>query len=166
MNLSWLVVFCANKLIGLGNGNGIFSIKKGYLATIKDESQSVVNPSWGAFWKAKLHKQQKMHLWKLKANVLPTRSILSQRIIWGDLNYTFCEAKVEFMIHLFRVCQLACIIVLVSYWDFILDCLSNKDVNGLVAFCCYLPKEISIPGLQKNFLTMFLATLFYTSWNT
>ena len=82
---------------------------------------SPVNSLWKNLWKARLPERLKMLLWRIEANVIPTRENLQRRIQHIDSACIFFNAEVESSIHLFLECHFAKALRAVVGWGIKID---------------------------------------------
>jgi hypothetical protein len=84
-----------NKLIWIKDPKGSFSVKLAYV-TIMEQDPSPNNlVQWDRIWKLKIHERLKMFLWRVGANLLPTKERISQRFATADLSCILCNAEIK-----------------------------------------------------------------------
>ena len=63
----------------------------------------------------------KIHLWRIAANCLPTKELLSKYVNLGDTSCSLCKADVESCLHLFALCTFIKAIWYNSQWGPTMD---------------------------------------------
>lgn len=63
----------------------------------------------------------KIHLWRIAANCLPTKELLSKYVNLGDTSCSLCKADVESCLHLFALCTFIKAIWYNSQWGLTMD---------------------------------------------
>ncbi|XP_024178589.1 uncharacterized protein LOC112184556 [Rosa chinensis] len=93
-----------------GDKKGRFTVKLAYHVAqhrVLADHSSALNPSealWNQLWKASVPNTVKICAWKAAANILLTRSRLSERGIDLDTQCPLCDEDVETLIHAVRDC--------------------------------------------------------------
>ena len=96
-----------DKIVWLLEKNGLFSVKSAYslCQNLPNTNQNAVE--WSKIWKLKAHESSKMFLWRIAANVLPTKDLLAERVGNMDTLCNLCNEEVETCSHLFFKCNVA-----------------------------------------------------------
>uniref|UniRef100_A0A2N9ED89 Reverse transcriptase zinc-binding domain-containing protein n=1 Tax=Fagus sylvatica TaxID=28930 RepID=A0A2N9ED89_FAGSY len=96
-----------DKIVWLLEKNGLFSVKSAYnlCQNLPNTNQNAVE--WSKIWKLKAHERSKMFLWRIAANVLPTKDLLAERVGNMDTLCNLCNEEVETCLHLFFKCNVA-----------------------------------------------------------
>uniref|UniRef100_A0A2N9FPZ2 Reverse transcriptase domain-containing protein n=1 Tax=Fagus sylvatica TaxID=28930 RepID=A0A2N9FPZ2_FAGSY len=96
-----------DKIVWLLEKNGLFSVKSAYnlCQNLPNTNQNAVE--WSKIWKLKAHERSKMFLWRIAANVLPTKDLLAERVGNMDTLCNLCNEEVETCSHLFFKCNVA-----------------------------------------------------------
>ena len=76
IRVDWTQELREDKLFWIGNEKGIFSVKNCYLAEIKSRIGVDVDPIWSRLWGSNLHERLKLHLWRMLANIIPSRQLV------------------------------------------------------------------------------------------
>lgn len=71
---------------------------------------------WKSLWDLKIHDRLKLFLWRILANVIPSRSFLASRIGLPDSSCPVCDAELEDLFHIFKKCQPVKILAFASQW--------------------------------------------------
>ena len=162
LSLEWPRVSCQDRLLWIKNQRGEFSVKECYFASFFDEVTGGSSRIWIDLWNTKIHERLKIFLWRLLANVLPTRKLISQRIGIGDQYCTLCGGEEESAWHLFFLCPVSRLIAFGSHWGCLLDAWSINSIEELVDLCVNPPDTVLSHGLVKKILTDFVACLLYS----
>ena len=94
-----------DRLIWLPNPKGTFTVKSVHRVAFTQASDGrPVNSLWKDLWKARLPERLKMFLWRIGANVIPTKVNLQWKMQHIDPAYTFCNNEDESSTHLFLDC--------------------------------------------------------------
>uniref|UniRef100_A0A2N9FSP0 CCHC-type domain-containing protein n=1 Tax=Fagus sylvatica TaxID=28930 RepID=A0A2N9FSP0_FAGSY len=73
-----------DKWIWLHSSNGVLTAKSAVKQIAKEAYDIPVNQSLGRIWKTRIHDRLKMHLWRLAADLLPTKDTLTKWSIRTD----------------------------------------------------------------------------------
>ena len=105
LKLSWPNIQCEDKLVWIGNSNGVFSVNDCYLAIFRSVPISEEAKIWENLWNSKLHERLKLFLWRLLVGILPTNLIIFTRTGKGCPDCALCGKEEETEIHLFTKCE-------------------------------------------------------------
>ena len=83
--------------------SGLFSIKSTYWLCREGSPPSNLDYIRGQIWKSKIHEHLKMHLWRIVANVFPTKEVISMFNENVDGSCPLCNSALETSLHLFTV---------------------------------------------------------------
>lgn len=114
--MKWPTVICEDKLLWVGNPEGKFTVRNCYLLNFANEVERESQDGWSKLWKLDLHDRLKMFLWRLKAEVLPSKELISGRVGSGDRSCAICGADVETYFQLFKECHGIRAIAFASTW--------------------------------------------------
>lgn len=89
------------------NSRFFFSFKLAYWLCREGSPPSNLDYIRGQIWKSKIHECLKMHLWRIAANVLPTKEVISMFNEDVDGSYPLCNSALETSFHLLIVCPIA-----------------------------------------------------------
>lgn len=117
---------------------------------------------WMNIWKAKIHARLKMFLWRVFANVIPTREITVRMTGIGDLHCPIYGAEVETLLHLFRDCQGIKAIAFASNWGFKVEEWAVNSISDILAFCLN-PSTGSGGDRDERWNAIFFSSLLYYS---
>lgn len=82
----------------------------------------------------------------------------------GIHNVFYVEWKMKTEFHLIIECQITPRIAFGSEWGCNLQALNLFSLVETITFCVNPSKEACFRGLERDFLTCFLANLFYCTW--
>ena len=92
-----------DKLIWVLNSKGEFTIKSAYHSTIHQANNPLMSQEhWKKLWKMVASERVRMFLWKLGANVLPTRENMMHRIYLARFLQMSCYQS-NLALHLLRI---------------------------------------------------------------
>uniref|UniRef100_A0A2N9IUZ3 Reverse transcriptase zinc-binding domain-containing protein n=1 Tax=Fagus sylvatica TaxID=28930 RepID=A0A2N9IUZ3_FAGSY len=114
---------------------GVFTVKYAYKLNHDNSNGSNASFEWQRIWKLKAHERTKMLIWRIGANVLPTKERIAQRMSISDTSYSLCNAEPKSGAHLFFNCKVARAIWYGGSWCFKSDSISvqsNEDIVKLV----------------------------------
>ncbi|XP_030963966.1 uncharacterized protein LOC115985138 [Quercus lobata] len=94
-----------------------------------------------------------MHLWRIAANCLPTKSLLARYINIGDTTCSFCGLEEETCLHLFVMCPLTKAIWFNSHWGFKFDGLGLSSSSQFIQTLISPPNAVGLnPSIKAEFL--------------
>ena len=96
-----------DKLLWIHDHKGVFTVKSAYKLNHDNSSGSNAGFEWQRIWKLKAHERTKMLIWRIGANVLPTKERIAQRMPISDTSCSLCNAEPESGAHLFFNCTVA-----------------------------------------------------------
>ena len=96
-----------DKLTWVKDSKGIFSTKSAHQAIQEHRSQPSVDIQWKQLWKMKMHERNKMLVWRIGTNILPTRTKVATRVDPIDTSCPLCCEEEETSAHLFFKCLVA-----------------------------------------------------------
>ena len=91
----------------IATNSGLFSVKSTYWLCREGSPPSNLDYIRGHIWKSKIHEHLKMHLWRIVANVFPTKEVISMFNENVDGSCPLCNSALETSLHLFTVCPIA-----------------------------------------------------------
>ena len=93
-----------------------FSVKSTYWLCRDGSPPSNFDIIRGQIWRSKIHERFKLHLWRIAANVLPTKEVIS--VFNGNIDggCPMCNSALETTLHLFTVCPFAKSLWFRSHW--------------------------------------------------
>ncbi|KAK9988528.1 hypothetical protein SO802_028767 [Lithocarpus litseifolius] len=89
--------------------------------------------SRGLVWKSRLHERLKMHLWRIAANVLPTKDAISQ-FANVEVECPLCNLSDESSLHIFALCPIAKSLWFRSQWGVKTDLLGLSSIQDFINF--------------------------------
>ena len=94
--------FCEleDRWVWLQSSTGEFSIKAAYRIAREEGTTNQSNPVLNKLWKLPLHARQKMFLWRVVLNILPTRAALTRFVSDMDTSCPICGHHLETLLHL------------------------------------------------------------------
>ncbi|XP_060669824.1 uncharacterized protein LOC125420680 [Ziziphus jujuba] len=110
-------------------------------------------------------KDSKLFLWRLISNTIPSKEVLVDRLRGDDVICEVCGAELEIAFHVFKECQGIRMLAFASRWGCKIDQWKVNSVKEMVEFCVEPRANHCFIGMDKELITVFLATLFYASWN-
>ena len=111
-----------DRLIWLPDPKGTFTVKSVHRVAFTQASDGrPVNSLWKDLWKARLPERLKMFLWRIGANVIPTKVNLQRKMQHIDPVCTFCNNEDESSTHVFLDCQFARALWAVVGWGIRFD---------------------------------------------
>ncbi|XP_075663049.1 uncharacterized protein LOC142632554 [Castanea sativa] len=118
----------------------------------------------GLIWKTKIHEHFKTLLWRIAANLLPSKEIISRFNESMDLRCPLCSSAVEITLHLFTVCPFSKSLWFQSQWGLRMDVLNFDSPLEFVKFLLS-PTFASnlLPSHREDFL-LFGAILCDVIW--
>ena len=125
----------------------------------------LVNSLWKDLWKARLLEWLKMFLWRIRANVIPTRVNLQQKMQHIDLACSFCNNEVESSTHLFLDCQFASALWAVVGWGIRFDTVTFTSGEDLLKLIIN-PPNAPIPTNEQWIVTLNMALILDEIWNS
>ena len=99
MKLNWPQTMYHDSLVWIGNNKGVFSVKDSYRVVNKVRLNTEAGIIWKNIWSSCMHERLKMHLWRMLAEVIPTRDQIHNQTQSGDLFCLFFDAEVKTSLH-------------------------------------------------------------------
>lgn len=118
-----------DKLCWIGNKSGKFTVKSCYWDTATVEGECEV---WNHIWKASLH--ERIFLWRVVSDILPTNKLLFDRIGGGEAMCTLCGEAPESLGHLFLECNVSRAIAYACKWGLKLQSFGGMDMSTFISF--------------------------------
>ena len=116
------------------NSRFFFSFKLAYWLCREGSPPLNLDYIRAQIWKSKIHECLKMHLWRIAANVLPTKEVISMFNEDVDGSYTLCNSALETSFHLFIVCPIAKSLWSRSHWGVRIDSLAFGLTSNFASF--------------------------------
>lgn len=91
-----------DRLFWLGNNSGTFTVGNCY--EINGNNDIAKANIWDKLWNTRMHKRLKIFIWRLLADVIPTRERLNHVFNVGDMSCGLSGANVENLMHIFKEC--------------------------------------------------------------
>lgn len=110
----------------MGNSKGTFSAGSCYDTNWNNGIADAA--IWGKIWQSNLHERLKMFIWRVLADVVPTREKLNRHFVVGESSCCLCGAEVEDKMHLFKECLCFKALACASNWG-------EKLTPGLIPLC-------------------------------
>lgn len=120
---------------------------------------------WSKLWKSHLHERLKIFLWRVLAEVMPTRENLNKFFSGMDACCAVCGWESESVFHLFKECPGIGALTFSSRWGGIIDDLLVINVFDLIGFCLQPHLHVCLGELDTLKFTTFVASLLYCFWN-
>lgn len=155
-NIPWPLFPSEDKIIWKGNVDGVFSVKSSF-ATLNTQNSNVQSK----LWKMKLHERLKLFIWRILAGVLLSREAITDRIGHGENQCAICGAAMETYLHLFKECHGVRALAFASQWRFHLDYMEATNYQDLLKMCISPQGSLTTFGLENEFVSTFLSTLWY-----
>ena len=114
-------------------------------------------------WKSRLHERLKMHLWRIAANVLPTKDVISQFANF-EVGCPLCNLSDESSLHLFALCPIAKSLWFRSQWGGSTDSLGLASIHDLINFLFSPPFAEELTKCQRKDFLLFGAILYDVIW--
>ena len=121
-------------LAWIASNSGLFSVKFAYWLSRVESPPSNINAVRGQIWKTKIHEHFKMLLWRIAANLLPSKEIISRFNESMDLSCHLCSSAVETTLHLFTVCPFSKSLWYQSEWGLRMEVLNFDSPSKFVNF--------------------------------
>lgn len=115
---------------------------------------------WEKIWQSKLHERLKIFVWRVLADVIPTRDKLNMHFDVGESSCCLCGAKIENVLHLFKECPCFRALAFSSK----IDLWSYSTVQELVDSCLYPPATVCIGVMDRNLVMFFVVCLMFSCW--
>lgn len=130
LSLHWPMDFEEDWLCWCGTDNGRFTVKSCYVINCEGEEEG--SRIWKILWKAQIHDRLKVFLWRVLADVLPTKGRISAFLEVADRSCTICGEMVEDSIHLFKNCSGARALAFASSWGGKFDTWNCLDIVSFI----------------------------------
>lgn len=165
VDIIWPSEVCEDKLIWKGNDEGNLSVRSSYMVNFTNEERRENDNSWAKLWRLELHDRLKMFLWRMKAEVLPLKETVTERMGHGDKNCAICGEEAESYIHLFKRCEGIRVLGFASKWGCCLDNWMATTSGEMILHCIEPKRGNCFQGMDERMTTVFLSTLMYVYWN-
>ena len=154
-----------DKLLWVPNSKGCFTVKSAY-QTAHDLSspQPPSENHWKLIWRLNLPERTKMLLWRIAANVLPTRDNLSKRMTIRETCCTICKQEKESPCHLFLNCPVAKVLWFTACWGFKANEYSIINPVDIVKLVIDPPKAVC-QVCDKWLISLNMALTLEEIWN-
>ena len=114
-------------------------------------------------WKSRLHERLKMHLWRIAANVLRTKDVISQFANF-EVGCPLCNLSDESSFHLFALCPISKSLWFRSQWGVKTDSLGLASIHDLINFFFSPPFAEELTKCQRKDFLLFGAILCDVIW--
>lgn len=161
LSIEWPKDRCVDKLVWLGNKGEGFSVGSSYKSLFGVVLGSVEMSKSDRLWKRKIHDRLKLFLWRILAQVILTRDLTNKWFGLRKVYYPSCGAETKTYMHLFKDCPTIRALAFASKWGYCLNNLIVSSLEDWMELCITLPGKSK---QEKRFTQIFLATLFYCSW--
>ena len=151
-------------LAWIASNSGLFSVKFAYWLSRVESPPSNINAVRGQIWKTKIHEHFKMLLWRIAANLVPSKEIISRFNGSMDLCYPLYSSAMETTLHLFTVCPFSKSLWYQSQWGLRMEVLIFESPSEFVNFL--LSSNFAnnlLPSQREDFL-LFGAILCDVVW--
>ena len=105
-----------------------------------------------------------MHLWRIAANVLPTKKVISMFNKNVDGSYPLCNSDLETSLHLFTVCPIAKSLWFWSHWSVRIYSLAFGSTSNFANFLLSPPFMVNQCLGQKEDFLLYGAILCDMVW--
>ncbi len=146
----------------------VFSVKSAANAVITPRLVSPAEPNWDGLWKLKLHERQKIFMWRLGSNILPTKLNLAIRLGHGDPMCPLCGIEEESYSHLFLHCQKVRPLWFGLSWGIRTDLIlasTSADFVSLVVQPPLCPNPVGDNSILRAQASIQIASTLESIWN-
>ncbi|KAF4393544.1 hypothetical protein F8388_023348 [Cannabis sativa] len=152
-----------DELFWKSSPDGSFSVKKAYLACIRDRCL-IEERMWSTLWKDKGHERIKIFLWRLARDILPFGSRI-QRIFGNNSHCVLCNSGDDSPTHLFFHCDIAVQVWRSGPWGFRSDSMVFFDTLDMTK---WLLKPYGTPLVDSDLalFSKYAISLCYILWRT
>ncbi|KAF4361868.1 hypothetical protein G4B88_009240 [Cannabis sativa] len=152
-----------DELFWKSSPDGSFSVKKAYLACIRDRCL-IEERMWSTLWKDKGHERIKIFLWRLARDILPFGSRI-QRIFGNNSHCVLCNSGDDSPTHLFFHCDIAVQVWRSGPWGFRSDSMVFSDTLDMTK---WLLKPYGTPLIDSDLalFSKYAISLCYILWRT
>jgi hypothetical protein len=112
-----------DKPMWIHDHKGVFTVKYAYKLNHDNSNGSNASFEWQRIWKLKAHERTKMLIWRIGANVLPTKERIAQRMSISDTSYS-CAMPSQNQVHIFSL-----IVRLLEPYGMVVAGVSNLTVS-------------------------------------
>uniref|UniRef100_A0A2N9GTN8 Reverse transcriptase domain-containing protein n=1 Tax=Fagus sylvatica TaxID=28930 RepID=A0A2N9GTN8_FAGSY len=156
-----------DKLMWIHDHKGVFTVKSAYKLNHDNSSGSNAGFEWQRIWKLKAHERTKMLIWRIGANVLPTKERIAQRMPISDTSCSLCNAEPESSAHLFFNCTVARAIWYGGSWCFRSDSISVQNNEDIVKIVLDPPclGRLQNKAELKDHYSLIMGTTIEAIWN-
>ena len=148
----------------IASNSGLFSVKSTYWLSRVESPPSNIDAVSGQIWKTKIHECLKMLLWRIAANLLPSKEIISRFNESMDLCCPLCSSVVETTLHLFTVCPFSKSLWYQSQWGLRMEVLNFESPSEFVNFLLTLNFTSNMLLSQREDFLLFGAILCDVVW--
>ncbi|KAF3441398.1 hypothetical protein FNV43_RR15312 [Rhamnella rubrinervis] len=99
----------------------------------------------------KLHERLKLHLWRMLANVIPTKEVLANRLMLRETSCICCAAEAETRFYVFKECPLINSLAFASSWSCRWEIWECSSVRELVEACLSPERNMDFFRGKNNF---------------
>lgn len=119
---------------------------------------------WKNIWKLNVLERTKMFLWRIAANVLPTKDNLSRRMVINDPNCVICNVEVESPCHVFLTCPMAKALWFASCWGLKAGEMNISTPVDIVKLILEPPKALCLTR-EKWSVSLNMALILEEIWS-
>ena len=141
-----------------------FSAKSAYWLCRAVSSPSNTDAIRGQIWKTKLHERHKMNLWRIAANMLPSKEVINKFNEKIDRCCPLCSSTDESTLHLFTICTIAKSIWFQSQWGLRMEAIEFGSPSNFICFLISPPSVDNLNLGQKEEFLLFGAILCDVIW--
>lgn len=137
-----------DKLVWCGNLKGVFSVQNCH--EVNNTSINPIDGILNKLWKAHIQERLKVFTWRVLADTLPFKDLLSARLRLGDASCIVCGANVESTFHILKEFPESKAIVFSSKWGAKIDGWPRDNTGDLIELCLNPPRSIWDGFLAKE----------------
>ncbi|KAL0010720.1 hypothetical protein SO802_005828 [Lithocarpus litseifolius] len=146
------------------SNSGLFFVKFAYWLSRVESPPSNIDVVRDQIWKTKLHEHFKMLLWRVAANLLPSKEIISRFNESMDLCFLLYSSAVETTLHLFTVCPFSKSLWYQSQWGLRMEVLNFESPSEFVNFLLSSNFTNNLLSSQREDFLLFGAILCDVVW--
>lgn len=115
-------------------------------------------------WKAHIHERLKVFAWRVLADTLPSKDLLSVRLGLSDVPCATCGANVESRFHILKECPRSKAITFSNKWGARIEGWPRENTKEIIDIFLNPPRAIWDSFSEKENFTTFALSIFYNCW--